>query len=141
MGTRYWASCCSPLLWNLDGVYIPETDVADKFRGLVLHGSRSATQRLLSESQLAPQDARTHQSLTDILLTTMRQCLVVALLLRACSSMRTPQAAVSRRSIGGLAAAGVALRPSLPVPGQRRMRAFELRAVFVDARRVASSTA
>ena len=65
----------------------------------------------------------------------MRQRVLVALLLRACSSMRTPQAAVSRRSIGGLAAAGVALRPSLPVCGQRRMRAFELRAVFVDARR------
>ena len=65
----------------------------------------------------------------------MRQRLLVALLLRACNSMRTPQAAVSRRSIGGLAAAGVALRPSLPVPGQCRMRAFELRAVFVDARR------
>ena len=71
----------------------------------------------------------------------MRQCLVVALLLRACSSMRTPQAAVSRRSIGGLAAAGVALRPSLPVLGQRCMRAFELRAVFVDAARLALSTA
>ena len=96
---------------------------------------------LLSESQLAPQDARTHQSPTDILLTMMRQRVLVALLLRACSSMRTPQAAVSRRSIGGLAAAGVALRPSLPVLGQRCMRAFELRAVFVDARRVASSTA
>ena len=65
----------------------------------------------------------------------MRQRVLVALLFRACSSMRTPQAAVSRRSIGGLAAAGVALRPSLPVRGQRRMRAFELRAVFVDARR------
>ena len=65
----------------------------------------------------------------------MRQRVLVALLLRACSSMRTPQAAVSRRSIGGLAAAGVALRPSLPVLGQRCMRAFELRAVFVDARR------
>ena len=49
----------------------------------------------------------------------MRQRLLVALLLRACSSMRTPQAAVTRRSIGGLAAAGVALRPSLPVLGQR----------------------
>ena len=48
--------------------------------------------------------------------------------------MRTPQAAVSRRSIGGLAAAGVALRPAPPVLGQRCMRAFELRAVFVDAR-------
>ena len=71
----------------------------------------------------------------------MRQRLLVALLLRACSSMRTPQAAVTRRSIGGLAAAGVALRPSLPVLGQRGMRAFELRAVFVDAQRVASSTA
>ena len=71
----------------------------------------------------------------------MRQRLLVALLLRACSSMRTPQAAVTRRSIGGLAAAGVALRPSLSVLGQRGMRAFELRAVFVDARRVASSTA
>ena len=65
----------------------------------------------------------------------MRQRLLVALLLRACSSMRTPQAAVTRRSIGGLAAAGVALRPSLPVLGQRCMRAFELRAVFVAARR------
>ena len=68
----------------------------------------------------------------------MRQRLLVALLLRACSSMRTPQAAVTRRSIGGLAAAGVALRPSLPVLGQRCMRAFELRAVFVDARRDAA---
>ena len=123
-----------PSLWNLDGVYIPETYIADKFRGLGLHLSGSATE-LLSESQLAPQDARTHQSPTDILLTMMRQRLLVALLLRACSSMRTPQAAVTRRSIGGLAAAGVALRPSLPVLGQRCMRAFELRAVFVDAAR------
>ena len=112
-----------------------------QFFGLGLHGQWQCHTELLSESQLAPRDARTHQSPTDILLTMMRQRVLVALLLRACSSMRTPQAAVSRRSIGGLAAAGVALRPSLPVLGQRCMRAFELRAVFVDARRVASSTA
>ena len=105
-----------------------------------ISGSGSATE-LLSESQLAPQDARTPRPRAVYALTMMRQRLLVALLLRACSSMRTPQAAVTRRSIGGLAAAGVALRPAPPVLGQRRMRAFELRAVFVDARRVASSTA
>ena len=127
-----------PSFWNLDGVYVPETDVADKIRGFGLHLSGSATQ-LLSESQLAPKNARAPRPRAVYTLTMMRQRLLVALLLRACSSMRTPQAAVSRRSIGGLAAAGVALRPSLPVLGQRCMRAFELRAVFVDARRVASS--
>ena len=94
-----------------------------------------AVPELLSESQLAPQDARTPRPRAVYTLTMMRQRVLVALLFRACSSMRTPQAAVSRRSIGGLAAAGVALRPSLPVLGQRCMRAFELRAVFVDARR------
>ena len=52
MGTRYWASCCSPLLWNLDGVYIPETDLADKFRGLGLLAV--AVPELLSESQPHP---------------------------------------------------------------------------------------